>query len=200
MKDRMEDHAEEALVQAAQKGNVDAFTALVRRYQEEIYYGILGMTNSHTDADDLTQETFLMAYRNLKHFRQKSKFFTWVYRIAVNLTLNHLKRMKKEKGKQELDENLSAGLDSEGEISSPEGSSLKKELRDRIKHAVDSLPLAYKAAFNLVVFQGLTHGEAARVLGCSESTVSWRMHKARKMLQARLRPYLDEVRHEMPEI
>lgn len=77
---------------------------------------------------------------------------------------------------------------------------MSKELGERINEAVDALPLPYKSSFVLVVFQGMTHGEAARALRCSENTVSWRMHKARKMLQAKLRPYLDEVRNDMPKI
>ncbi len=68
---------------------------------------------------------------------------------------------------------------------------MKKELSGKLKEAIDSLLLNYKISFVLVVSQGLTHTQAARVLRCSENTVSWRMHKARKMLQQKLRPYLE---------
>ncbi len=74
---------------------------------------------------------------------------------------------------------------------SPEGRSLKKELSEKLQEAIDSLPLLYKVSFTLVVFQEMTHRQAARILGCSENTVSWRLHKARKMLQAKLKPYLE---------
>lgn len=104
MKSVSEDHAEEALVRAAQNGSVQAFTELARLYQERIYHTIFGLTHNHADADDLTQDTFMTAYRGLKRFKHRSSFFTWLYRIAINLTFNHLKRMKRERGKRVLDE------------------------------------------------------------------------------------------------
>jgi RNA polymerase sigma-70 factor (ECF subfamily) len=76
---------------------------------------------------------------------------------------------------------------------SPERDSLKRELKNRLDDAVDNLAPLYKAAFNLVAVQGMSHGQAAEILGCSESTVSWRMHKARKMLKSRLHSYLTEA-------
>ena len=97
MKSMSEDHAEEALVGAAQNGSVQAFTELARLYQERIYHTIFGLTHNHADADDLTQDTFMTAYRGLKRFKHRSSFFTWLYRIAINLTFNHLKRMKRER-------------------------------------------------------------------------------------------------------
>ncbi|MGB8953712.1 MAG: sigma-70 family RNA polymerase sigma factor [Candidatus Aminicenantales bacterium] len=193
--ENMEERTDDALVGRAKKGDVEAFTELARRFQEKIYYTVFGMTRNHQDADDLTQETFLYAYKALRSFKQKSSFYTWIYRIAVNLTLNFLKRKSREKGREEFADHLSPFHKSEYAAFSPEGGSLKKELSEKINEALDSLPLAYKASFNLVVFQGLSHGQAAEALGCSENTVSWRMHKARKILQARLRPYLEEEHH-----
>ena len=75
---------------------------------------------------------------------------------------------------------------------SPEKSSLRKELRQKLNQAIDSLPDSYKMSFVLVVIQGMSHNQASEVLGCSEKTISWRMFKARKMLQNRLLPYLGE--------
>jgi len=190
----MDDWTDEKLVDQAKKGDLEAYSELIRRYRERIYQTIYRFTQNHGDSDDLAQETFLQGFRALRHFRQKSGFYTWIFRIAVNQTLNFLKRKKKEMGKEQLEENL---LDHQQHpFSSPESASLRKELGERLNEALDSLALPYKSSFVLVVFQGMTHGEAARVLGCSENTVSWRMHKARKMLQAKLRPYLDEVGHE----
>lgn len=94
--------------------------------------------------------------------------------------------------KETLNENLPLELNSETLVDSPEQNSLEKELSEKLKEAIDSLPIPYRASFVLVVFQGMTHGEAAQILRCSENTVSWRMHKARKMLQAKLKPYLRE--------
>ena len=187
----MADYSDDHLVELAKQRDVEAFAELARRCQERIFYSILALTKNHQDASDLTQEALMKAFKSLKSFKQRSSFNTWVYRIAVNLTLNFLKRRKKDRARQVLDESLSWAEAKEESSSSPEGGSLKRELSRKLQEAVDSLPLPYKASFVLVVFQGMTHGQAARILGCSENTVSWRMHKARKMLQTRLRPYLE---------
>jgi RNA polymerase sigma-70 factor (ECF subfamily) len=193
----MEPTADDVLVERAQGGDVDAFAELAGRLQERIYRTILGMTRSPEDTDDLTQDTFMTAYRSLRSFRRRSSFYTWVYRIAVNLTLNHLKKKGREKGRAPFEDG-DAVLDRRGYAAmTPEGGSLNRELKDKLEDAIGQLRPVYQAAFNLVVFQGMSHGAAAEVLGCSENTVSWRMHKARKLLQARLQPYLTEVRDAM---
>lgn len=191
MKGSMADYSDDHLVELAKQRDVEAFTELARRCQERIFYSILALTKNHQDASDLTQEALMKAFKSLKTFKQRSSFNTWVYRIAVNLTLNFLREGKRDGARQVLDESLYLAEAKEKVSHSPEGSSLKRELSRKLQEAVGSLPLPYKASFVLVVFQGMTHSQAARILGCSANTVSWRMHKARKMLQARLRPYLE---------
>jgi len=194
----MDDWTDDKLVEQAKKGDREAYSELIRRYRERIYQTIYRFTQNHGDTDDLAQETFMQGFRALQHFRQKSGFYTWIFRIAVNQSLNFLKKKKREMGKEEYDDNL---LDREQlPFYSPESASMGKELGERLNEAVNSLPLPYKSSFVLVVFQGMTHGEAARVLRCSENTISWRMHRARKMLQAKLKRYLDEVQNDMPKI
>jgi len=192
----MEQQVDDVLVAQAQNGQVEAFMELARRLQEKVYATIFGMTRNHEDADDLTQETFMVAYRSLGSFKRHSSFYTWIYRIAVNRTLNFLKKKGREKGREDFEENRSVLAKSEYVSHSPEGDSLKKELQEKLDEAVDSLTLPYRTAFNLVAVQGMSHGQAAEILGCSENTVSWRMFKARKMLQIRLKPYLEEVENE----
>ena len=193
MNENMQDAADDGLVERAKSGQMEAYVELVRRIQEKIYHTIFGMTRNHEDADDLTQETFMYAYKALGSFNRKSSFYTWAYRIAVNLTLNHLKKKGREKGREDFEDSAAVFDRTEYAALSPEGDSLKKELKEKLEEAIGKLSPAYKAAFNLVVLQGMSHAEAAKLLGCTESTVSWRMHKARKMLQARLQPYLSEV-------
>jgi RNA polymerase sigma-70 factor (ECF subfamily) len=187
----MEDSSDGRLVAQAKQGDADSFAELARRCQEKIFYTILALTKNQQDASDLTQEAFMQAFKSLRSFKQRSSFYTWIYRIAVNLTLNFLKRRKRVDVQEVLDESQSSGKGKVDSSLSPEGRSLKKELRERLQAAIDSLPLAYRASFTLVVLQGMTHSQAARILGCSENTVSWRMHKTRKMLQTRLKPYLE---------
>jgi len=191
MNENMSDFADDHLVKQAKQGDVDAYTELVRRFQEKIYHTILSLTRNKQDANDLAQETFMHAYKFLRNFKQRSTFYTWIYRIAVNLTLNFLKRRKRDEKKQVQLEDYSLDVKSAASTLSPEGYSMKKELSEKLKEAIGSLPLTYRASFVLVVFQGMTHSQAAKVLRCSENTVSWRMHKARRMLQQKLRPYLE---------
>lgn len=187
MNETTRDRTEESLVAEAKRGGLDAFTELVRRTQERIYAVIYGMTRNHQDADDLLQETFLSAYRALPRFGGRSSFSTWAYRIAFNMTLNHLKRKGREKGRASLDENAVLPDAAGGGPPSPERESRRAELQGKIDGAIAALPPIYRAAFTLVALQGMSHGEAAAILGCSENTVSWRMHKSRKMLQERLK-------------
>jgi RNA polymerase sigma-70 factor (ECF subfamily) len=194
----MDESSDEQLVERAQGGRMDAFAELVQRYQQRIYHTIFGFTKNHLDADDLTQETFMAAFKSLDGFRGQSSFFTWIYRIAVNRTLNHLKKHRREKDREELTDNIQPAEETGPASRSPELNSLAGELRQKIEEAIEALPLLYRGPVQLVLFQGLSHGQAARVLRCSENTVSWRMFKARKMIQDRMRPYLKmEESHEM---
>jgi RNA polymerase sigma-70 factor (ECF subfamily) len=195
MKPLSNDASDDELLETAGNGDLDAYAELVRRYRERVYHTIFRFTRSHCDTDDLVQETFLRAFQELGRFRRKSTFYTWIYRIAVNLSLNFLKTRKREMVRQEYDDRrVEAAVTS---FSSPEAASLARELSDKVNEAIEALPLNYRSSFILVALEGMSHAEAARVLRCAEKTVSWRMHKARKMLQARLRPFLDEVSDEM---
>jgi RNA polymerase sigma-70 factor (ECF subfamily) len=182
----MDERPDEELVLEARRGRKEAFAELVRRHQRKIYGLAYRMAGNHADADDLAQEVFLTAYRSLDGFKGRSGFYTWLYRIAVNLSLNYLK--KKGREAHETLEGEAGGENAA--FASPERSSAASELGAAVGEAVRSLPPAYKSAFLLVASEGLSHAEAARLLGCSENTVSWRMYRARKMLQARLQPYI----------
>jgi RNA polymerase sigma-70 factor (ECF subfamily) len=198
MKARMNDATDERLVELAKKGDLEAYSELVRRYRERIYHTIFRFTKNHGDTDDLAQETFLRAFRKLGRFRQKSGFYTWLFRIAVNQSLNFLKKRKKEMAREEWNERRVSR--DQLFFGNPESASEATELSDRLNEAIDQLAWPYRSAFSLVVFQGMSHAEAARILRCSENTISWRMHKARKLLQAKMRPYLNGVRDELHKV
>lgn len=135
-----------------------------------------------------------MAWKAIGSFNRSSSFYTWLYRIAVNTSLTFLKKRSREKNRTEFAENLSVPDPVRSLPSSPEESSVLNELQGRMNEAIASLPAHFRASFVLVAGEGLGHRDAARVLGCSVNTVSWRMHKARKLLRARLKPFLEEVR------
>ncbi len=188
----MDERSEAELVEAARRGGREAFAELVRRHEHRIYGLVYRMAGNHSDADDLAQEAFLTAWKAIGSFRRGSSFYTWLYRIAVNASLTFLKKKGRERNRTPFDESLPVAGASRGSASALEGISAAVELESRIGEAVGGLPGHFRAAFALVVDQGLSHAEAARVLGCSENTVSWRMHKARRLLRDRLKSFLGE--------
>ncbi len=190
----MDERQDDLLVEEARRGSREAFAELVRRHERRVYGLVFRMVRNHSDADDLAQEVFLTAFRSIASFRRGSSFYTWLYRIAVNMSLTFLKKRSREKDRAEFREDLAGGGRGGDPAFSPEGRSVLSELGGRIEEAVKALPVHFRSSFVLVAGRGLSHAEAAKVLGCSENTVSWRMHKARKLLRARLEPYLGEVR------
>jgi RNA polymerase sigma-70 factor (ECF subfamily) len=191
LKKNMDDVPDELLVEKARGGETASFEELVRRHQQRIYRLVYGMTRSHSDADDLAQEVFLTVFRSLGKFKRESSFYTWVYRIAVNRSLNFLKKKSRERQRAEFSENL-VPLDGGVQTGpSPEDESMGRELRGRLEDAIQSLPPGFRVTFLLVTDRGMSHAEASRILGCTENTVSWRMHKARGLLRDRLRPFLE---------
>jgi len=186
----MEEISNEQLVDRARGGDAAAFSELARRHHAKIYGMIMGMIRNPQDAADLAQETFMRAYRALPRFRGGSSFSTWIYRIAMNLTLNALKKSKHEKPRVDIEPDRCSPSSGERKpLSPPEEETLRREFREKLKEAVNALPPAYRGAFALVEIQGMSHRRASRVLKCSENTVSWRMHKARRMLQSSLKPF-----------
>jgi RNA polymerase sigma-70 factor (ECF subfamily) len=175
--------SEDELIQKAIDGEVEAFGELVKKYQKRIYSLIYQMTFSHEDANDLSQETFFRAYKSLSKFKKESSFYTWLYRIAVNLVLNHLKKRKNER------KNLSFDIHY---LDSPQKILEKKEFYKKLKEVISMLPLSQRITLNLVVNHGLSHKEIAKIQGCSEGTISWRIFQARRFLREKLEPYLRE--------
>lgn len=187
----MEMDDESQLVRKAQEGNVEAFMILAKKYEQPVFRLVYRLTRNREDAADLTQETMLKAFRAIKEFKLKSSFNTWLHQIAVNLTLNFIKKHQHQKSQMEYLDNLKNEEQEVPVFSSPEEVSISEEFRVNLEKAIEELPLAYRTTFSLVVFQGMSHQEAARILGCSENTVSWRMHEARKILKERLKPFLN---------
>ncbi|MBP7795031.1 MAG: sigma-70 family RNA polymerase sigma factor [Candidatus Saccharicenans sp.] len=186
---------ERQLIEQARQGEVEAFMMLAKEYERQIFELIYHLTANREDAADLTQETFLHAFRAIKGFRGNSSFRTWVHRIAVNLSLNFLKKRRSQNSHFEDVERLEEEgrekeLETARKMASPEDSSLSQEFRTNLEKAIEELPPAYRATFSLVVLEEMSHQEAARILSCSEKTVSWRMHEIRKRLKKKLKPFL----------
>lgn len=187
----MNEPEERELVAEAKAGNLEAFGLLVERYQSRLYQLVRRFIRSHDDADDLIQETWMQAFRALPSFREEADFYTWLYRIAFNLTINFLRKRKKEKHKESFEEwKRGRGERAREKLVRSEEPPEFFELREKIEEAIKALPLPYRSTLILVTQEGLNYRQAAEILGCSENTVAWRMFKARQWLQKKLQPYL----------
>jgi RNA polymerase sigma-70 factor (ECF subfamily) len=164
----------------SQNGDHDAFESLIKDYQRMIHLLCYRMTGSLTEAEDLAQETFIRAYQQLKSFRAEARFSSRLYRIAVNQCLNWQKGNQR---RQALHQNWA-------EQSSETGSGNVGGRTSEIEGALLQLNPKQRAAIVLTTYDGLSHAEAAQALGCSETTVSWRLFAAR----ARLKKLLEHLK------
>lgn len=185
---------EQDLVERAKEGDLEAYNDLVRRYQVRIYATIYHMTSNHEDANDLAQESFIKAFHALKSFRGNSSFFTWIYRIAVNKTINYLKQRKKRThlSLNDLDFQAENDPDMLALISdkTPRREANLSELQQQLNIAMQKLSDVHRLVVTLHDIQGLSHDEISRILDCNNGTVRSRLFYARQQLQAHLADYL----------
>lgn len=183
------------LVSRAQAGDSEAYDALIRRYQERIYATIYHMTSNHEDAADLAQETFVKAYRALKSFKGDSSFFTWIYRIAVNKTINFLKQRRRrgQMSLNDLDFNAEHDPDVVALISerTPHREVKLRELQEKLNAAMQQLSEEHRMVVTLHDIQGLRHEQIGELMNCNVGTVRSRLHYARQQLQAYLADWLE---------
>lgn len=182
------------LVRASRDGDQEAFGELVRKYQGKIYSLAYGMVGNHADADDLAQEIFLKTYRNIKKFRFKSSFYTWLYRIATNTIIS---RRKKLRGDSHLELKPQV-LDIEGSpylatrLGGEKGDRAmsSKEMKKDIYRAIDTLSDKHKEVVVMHDIEGIPHSEIAQILSISQGTVRSRLHYARERLQKELSEWI----------
>jgi RNA polymerase sigma-70 factor (ECF subfamily) len=182
------------LVRQAQRGDLAAYDELVRRYQERIYATVYHMTSNHEDANDLAQDSFIKAFQALKSFKGGSSFYTWLYRIAVNKTINFLKQRKNRThmSLNDLDFNTENNPDLVALISdkTPRRDAGLKELQEKLNAALLKLSEPHRLVVVLHDVQGLSHEEVAEVMECNIGTVRSRLFYARQQLQSLLTDYL----------
>ncbi len=182
------------LVGRSAAGDLDAFDELVTKYQKKVYGIIFGIVHQSEDALDIAQEVFLKVFRQLGRFSGKSSFFTWLYRITVNMAIDHQRR-KKRISEVEYDDEI-AKEDVTGSAHllrpelTPEEALSRKELSEIVLEAIELLPEEQRAVLTLREIEGLSYKEIARVLKCSTGTVMSRLHYGRRKLREKLRDYL----------
>jgi RNA polymerase sigma-70 factor (ECF subfamily) len=177
---KMPDAAESSLIQRCQEGREDAFRELVDRYQRRVYWIAHNMVGNFETAREISQEAFVRIFRNIARFDIKKNFYTWLYQITVNLCIDHL---RKASHGRTVDLEVIGGM-ADPKRPDPADENERTETGRRVHHALDRLPPKYKAVLTLRDIQGFSCEEIAEIVGCSNATVRWRLHRARKLFRA----------------
>lgn len=182
------------LVERARQGDTRAFDALVEKYAPKLYGLVYHMTSNREDTNDILQDVFAKAYRALKRFRGKSSFYTWIYSIATNMTLNFLKKRNRRRNLSLDDIDLSIENDPDfieaTSKSDPVREANLSELQQRLNMAMQKLSVDHRTVVTMFDIQAMPHAEIAKILGISEGTVRSRLFYAHRQLQA----YLEDFR------
>lgn len=183
------------IVQRVQAGEVAAFDTLILKYRERVYGVIYNMTANREDAADLTQDAFIKAFQSIHRFHAQSSFFTWLYRIAVNSTLTHLRKAKLRtffSFEKINDEDKTAEL--VNQMTDRKGADRElfiRELQEKLNEAMMKLSIKHRTVVTLFEIEGLGHEEIAEIMECSVGTVRSRLHYAKQLLQGELQQYLN---------
>jgi RNA polymerase sigma-70 factor (ECF subfamily) len=182
------------LVARTQAGDARAFDELVVKYTPRLYGLVYNMTANHEDANDLLQDVFAKAFRSISGFRGKSSFYTWIHSIAVNMTINFLKKRGRRFQMSLDDVDLNIQNDKEfielTASSSPVREADLGELQQKLNEAMLKLSPEHRAVVTMFDIQGMPHAEISKILGVSEGTIRSRLFYAHRQLQA----YLEEFR------
>jgi len=182
------------LVARTQAGDPDAFEDLVVRYSPRLYGLVYNMTSNHEDTNDLLQDVFAKAYRSIQGFQGKSSFYTWVHSIAVNMSINFLKKRGKRVN-MSLDD-IDSGVQHDPDFleatmgSDPRRETNLSELQQRLNEAMMKLSHDHRAVVTMFDIQGMPHAEIAKILKVSEGTVRSRLFYAHRQLQNFLEEFI----------
>jgi RNA polymerase sigma-70 factor (ECF subfamily) len=179
--------ADDEAVARVRAGDREAFASLLRRYQDKVYSIVSNYVGAGEDALDLTQEAFVKAYSQLPRFKGQSSFYTWLYRIAVNVSIDHM-RKRSTRRSLSLEQVVESGVQIEGQASlDPQEAAERQALGDALREALDVLPERLRSVVIFHDVEGMTHEEIGQVLGCSVGTAKSRLSRARAELRRRLR-------------
>ena len=183
------------VVRRVQAGDVAAFDRLILKYRERVYGIVYNLTANREDAADLTQDSFIKAFQSIQRFGGQSSFFTWLYRIAVNSTLSHLRkaRLRTFFSLERIDSDEPVAKEIVAALTDKTGAdrgSYVRELQEKLNDAMQKLSIKHRTVVTLFEIDGLSHQEIAEVMDCSVGTVRSRLHYAKQLLQSELQPYL----------
>jgi RNA polymerase sigma-70 factor (ECF subfamily) len=190
-----EREVDQLLVERAQRGDKRAFELLVEKYQRKLARLVSRLVRDPGEAEDVTQEAFIKAYRALPSFRGDSAFYTWLYRIGINTAKNYLVATgRRAPTSTEVDAEEAESFES-GEqlrdINTPESLLLSKEIATTVNAAIESLPEELRSAIQLRELEGMSYEEIAKLMDCPIGTVRSRIFRAREAIADKLKPLLD---------
>ncbi len=181
------------IIERVKNGDKKAYDLLVLKYQQRVINLISRFVKNHADALDVSQETFIKAYKALPNFRGESAFYTWLYRIAVNTAKNHLTVQSRKITKSDYDvteiEQIEGNM-TLTEQTTPENLLIKDELQDIVLNTIENLPEDLKSAIMLREIEGLSYEEIAAVMECPVGTVRSRIFRARETIDNKIKPLL----------
>lgn len=182
------------VVKRVQAGDVAAFDVLIRKYRERVFGVVYNLTSNREDTADLVQDAFIKAFQSINRFQGQSSFFTWLYKIAVNTTLSHLRKNKLRTffslEKVQEDGATAEILNQLTDTSGADRDAYLRELQEKLNEALQKLSIKHRTVITLFEIDGLSHAEIAEVMDCSEGTVRSRLHYAKQFLQGELSKYL----------
>ena len=170
--------AERNLIRKIQDGDLVAFEALVHNYEKKVFWIAFNLVNNVEDAKDIAQDAFLRVHNAVDRFDLKFNFYTWLYRIVVNLSIDRLRKRGKHNSVS-IDE---FPTDPESG-DSPEEDLRRVEMGEKIEAVLDSLPTKYKAVIVLRDIEGRSCEEISKIIECTNATTRWRLHKARELFK-----------------
>ena len=181
------------LVKRVQSGDKSAFDVLVIKYQQKVINLVTRYVHDPHIAMDVSQESFIKAYRGLKNFRGDSAFYTWLYRIAINTAKNHLVTKRRRMPDDDIDAQEAEqyeGGEMLRDISTPENEMLTEEINDTITAAINALPDDLRIAITLRELEGLSYEEISEAMDCPIGTVRSRIFRARESIESELAPLM----------
>ncbi len=191
---QQEADADLVIVRQVQAGDVAAFDRLIVKYRERVFGVIYNLAANREDASDLTQDAFIKAFQAINRFQGNCSFFTWLYKIAVNTTLSHLRknRMRSFFSLEKINEEggNSEVIDKLTDKKGADRDTYLRELQEKLNEAMQKLSIPHRTVITLFEIDGLSHTEIAEIMGCSEGTVRSRLHYAKQFLQGELGQYI----------
>tara|TARA_B100001027_G_scaffold136409_1_gene94627 strand:- start:528 stop:1109 length:582 start_codon:yes stop_codon:yes gene_type:complete len=182
-------NSEKSLINLVKKGDKKAYEVLVLQYQDRLVYSVFKFLKDYELAQDIAQEAFVKAFKNIEKFRGDSSFYTWIYRIAINTAKNFLS--SKARSSEVYDDEITELKLSESAVTTenPENILEAEELRSKMMEAIQSLPDDIRTTLSLREFDGLSYEEIAKVQNCPIGTVRSRIHKGREILDKTFSKY-----------